>query len=133
MENENNVLGLIDDEEFSVSYTAYSPEGQALATWGNAYPVAYEYDDHNRMIAMATTRDENLRSGNLLAQLPVGETLSTWQPAASDKIDITKWVYDSATGLLTNKLYSDGHGPSYTYTQTTGHRREKLSVFCLIF
>ncbi|MDD2601071.1 MAG: RHS repeat-associated core domain-containing protein, partial [Kiritimatiellae bacterium] len=35
---------------------------------------------------------------------------------ASDKIDITKWVYDTATGLLTDKVYADGHGPSYTYT-----------------
>ncbi|MDD2600449.1 MAG: hypothetical protein PHO37_14700 [Kiritimatiellae bacterium] len=114
--NEAYIYSLVDNEDFSVSYTAYSSEGQVLATWGNAYPVAYEYDDQNRMIAMATTRDENLRSGNLLAQLPVGETLSTWQPAASDKIDITKWQYDSATGLLTDKVYADGHGPAYTYT-----------------
>ncbi|MDD2230897.1 MAG: hypothetical protein PHY48_16030, partial [Candidatus Cloacimonetes bacterium] len=66
--------------------------------------------------AMATTRNESLRKSNLLTQLPAGETLSTWQPAASDKIDITKWVYDTATGLLTDKVYADGHGPSYTYT-----------------
>ncbi|MDD2230904.1 MAG: hypothetical protein PHY48_16065 [Candidatus Cloacimonetes bacterium] len=68
------------------------------------------------MIGMATTRDENLRSVNLLTVFPQGKTLSTWQPAASDKIDITKWVYDSVTGLLTDKVYADGQGPSYAYT-----------------
>ncbi|MDD2600709.1 MAG: hypothetical protein PHO37_16055 [Kiritimatiellae bacterium] len=110
------INSLLNNEDFNVSYTAYSAEGQVLATWGNAYPVAYEYDDQNRMIAMATTRNESLRNQNLLAQLPAGETLSTWQPAASDKIDITKWVYDSVTGLLTDKVYADGYGPEYTYT-----------------
>jgi len=68
------------------------------------------------MVAMATTRDEDYRTINLLTLLPAGETLSTWQPAANVKIDITKWVYDSATGLLTDKVYSDGKGPEYSYT-----------------
>ncbi|MDD2601081.1 MAG: hypothetical protein PHO37_17965 [Kiritimatiellae bacterium] len=31
-------------------------------------------------------------------------------------LDITTWLYDEPTGLLTNKLYSDSHGPEYTYT-----------------
>ncbi len=30
--------------------------------------------------------------------------------------DRTRWLYDQATGLLTNKLYADGKGPSYSYT-----------------
>ena len=30
-------------------------------------------------------------------------------------MDRTAWLYDTATGLLTNKLYSDNHGPSYSY------------------
>ncbi|MEI6972892.1 MAG: RHS repeat-associated core domain-containing protein, partial [bacterium] len=30
--------------------------------------------------------------------------------------DQTQWLYDEATGLLTNKVYADGKGPSYTYT-----------------
>ena len=31
-------------------------------------------------------------------------------------MDRTAWLYDEATGLLTNKLYADGKGPTYTYT-----------------
>ena len=30
--------------------------------------------------------------------------------------DTTAWVYDPATGLLVQKLYDDGKGPTYTYT-----------------
>ena len=30
--------------------------------------------------------------------------------------DTTAWTYDPATGLLVQKLYDDGNGPSYTYT-----------------
>ncbi|HEV2691911.1 MAG TPA: hypothetical protein VG347_03370 [Verrucomicrobiae bacterium] len=29
---------------------------------------------------------------------------------------VTTWLYDGHRGWLTNKLYDDGHGPSYTYT-----------------
>ena len=31
-------------------------------------------------------------------------------------MDQTRWLYDAATGLLTNKVYADGKGPAYTYT-----------------
>jgi RHS repeat-associated protein len=31
-------------------------------------------------------------------------------------MDRTQWLYDQATGLLTNKLYADGKGPAYSYT-----------------
>jgi hypothetical protein len=30
--------------------------------------------------------------------------------------DTTLWLRDEATGLVTNKVYADGKGPSYTYT-----------------
>ncbi len=30
--------------------------------------------------------------------------------------DPTTWVYDEATGLLTDKIYADGNGTRYTYT-----------------
>ena len=32
------------------------------------------------------------------------------------QMDRTRWLYDEPTGLLTNKVYTDGKGPSYTYT-----------------
>ena len=30
--------------------------------------------------------------------------------------DVTRWLRDEATGLVTNKVYADGKGPRYTYT-----------------
>ncbi|MDA3799728.1 MAG: hypothetical protein PF692_11685, partial [Kiritimatiellae bacterium] len=27
----------------------------------------------------------------------------------------TQWLYDEPTGLLTNKVYDDGNGPTYSY------------------
>ena len=30
--------------------------------------------------------------------------------------DVTIWLYDGATGLMTNKVYADGKGPTYDYT-----------------
>ena len=29
--------------------------------------------------------------------------------------DTTAWAYDAATGLLTQKLYADSQGPTYSY------------------
>ena len=64
-----------------------------VPTWGATYPVAYAYDAYGRMTAMNTFRDEAMQNG-----------------------DTTTWLYHEPTGLLTNKVYADGKGPSYTYT-----------------
>ncbi len=75
------------------------------------YPVAYQYDDLGRMTAMATTRDSDLAEANLWEAVP------NWPLATGNSpLDITRWRYDEATGLLTNKLYADGLGTAYTYT-----------------
>jgi len=87
------------------------PEGRLLRTWGDVpYPVGYLYDDYNRMTNMTT-----YRSGT-------GWDGESW-PASPPTGDDTSWLYDEATGLLTNKVYADGNGPTYSYT-TDG----KLSV-----
>ena len=75
------------------TYTAYDAENRVISTWGATYPVAYAYDAYGRMTAMNTFRDEAMQNG-----------------------DTTTWLYDEPTGLLTNKVYADGKGPSYTYT-----------------
>ena len=75
------------------TYTAYDAENRVISTWGATYPVAYAYDDFGRMTAMNTFRNESMQNG-----------------------DTTTWLYDEPTGLLTNKVYADGKGPSYTYT-----------------
>ena len=72
-------------------HTAYDLQGRPTNIWGATYPVAYEYDDYGRMSAMKTWRDTN------------------------SEPDVTRWFYDEATGLLTNKVYADGNGTSYEY------------------
>jgi RHS repeat-associated protein len=91
-----------------VMHTAYDALGQPLATWGAKYPVAFEYDTAGRMTAMYTWRGTNeITSASQLLGLKA-------------QMDRTSWLYDGVTGLLTNKVYADGKGPSYTYT--TGGR-----------
>ena len=105
----------VTDALNNTGHFAYDTNDRILATWASSYPVAYEYDSQGRQIAMATTRDENYRSTNLLTLLPAGETLSSLILHPSS-VDITRWLYDEPTGLLTNKLYAEDNGPSYTYT-----------------
>ncbi|MEI6809845.1 MAG: RHS repeat-associated core domain-containing protein, partial [bacterium] len=85
-------------------YTAYDSKGQVLATWGATYPVAYEFDEYDRMSAMYTYRGTN----------PIAAYSDICNLKSS--MDKTSWLYDLATGLLTNKVYADGKGPGYTYT-----------------
>ena len=54
--------------------------------------VDYSYDEFGDKVSMTTYRDIN----------------------AAD--DVTRWLRDEATGLVTNKVYADGKGPRYTYT-----------------
>ena len=84
-------------------YTAFDAGNRTLATWGATYPVAYEYDSAGRMIAMYTYRGTN--------------AIASYSDIVSLKseMDRTQWLYDQATGLITNKLYADGKGPSYSY------------------
>ena len=94
----------VTDALSNTTYTAYDNQGRVLATWGATYPVAYDYDDSGRMTAMYTYR---------------GTTPPASYSAITNLIsemDQTRWLYDAATGLLTNKLYADNKGPSYTYT-----------------
>ncbi len=82
----------------------YSPDGQLIATWGAAYPVAYDYDEYHRMSAMYTSRGTNqITSYSEILDL-------------KSAMDVTRWLYDEPTGLLTNKVYDDGNGVTYTYT-----------------
>ena len=37
-------------------------------------------------------------------------------PNAPQTGDTTRWFYDEPSGCITNKVYADGKGPSYTYT-----------------
>ena len=72
-------------------YTSYDLQGRPTNVWGATYPVAYEYDAYGRMAVMKTWRDTNAAP------------------------DVTRWFYDEATGLLTNKVYADGNGTTFEY------------------
>jgi RHS repeat-associated protein len=95
----------VTDAVTGTVYKAYNAQGQQVATWGAAYPVAFDYDDFGRMVAMYTLRDSSLVISNYSSFI-----------THTSSFDRTVWSYDLATGLLTNKLYSDNRGPSYTYT-----------------
>ena len=73
--------------------TTYDAEGRILVQRGATYPVDYTYDAYGNKVAMTTYRDEALTNG-----------------------DTTRWLYDEPSGCMTNKLYADGKGPSYSYT-----------------
>jgi YD repeat-containing protein len=73
--------------------TAYDAEGHVVFQRGATYPVDYAYNAYGNKVSMTTYRNESLADGNT-----------------------THWLYDEPSGCMTNKLYADGKGPSYSYT-----------------
>ena len=73
--------------------TTYDAEDHILAQRGATYPVDYAYDAYGNKVLMTTYRNESLTDG-----------------------DTTRWLYDEPSGCMTNKIYADGKGPSYSYT-----------------
>ena len=57
--------------------------------------VRYSYDVFGNKTTMMTYRNESL---------------------GPDSGDLTTWLYDIASGSMTNKVYADGKGPTYSYT-----------------
>ena len=85
--------------------TIYDAEGRVLAQRGATYPVDYAYDAYGNKVSMTTYRQES--------DIPmVGGDV----PGAPHAGDTTRWLYDEPSGCMTNKLYADGKGPSYSYT-----------------
>jgi YD repeat-containing protein len=73
----------------------YYPTGLTATNCGSrTYPVAYRYDAQGRMTTMTTWTNFTAGTG-----------------AAT-----TAWNYDAYRGLLSSKIYTNGSGPSYTYT-----------------
>lgn len=77
-----------------VTTYAYDLRGRKTYEGGATYPVRSAYDAFGNRTAMATYRDE--------AKGP-------------DSGDVTMWLYDGASGLVTNRVYADGRGPKYGY------------------
>ncbi len=76
-----------------VTVTRYDLRGNRTYEGGATYPVSYAYDAYGSRTSMTTCRDEGGAGG-----------------------DTTTWAYDEASGLVTQKLYADGRGPTYAYT-----------------
>ena len=73
----------------------YDLRGRKIYEGGAIYPVRYTYDIFGNKSTMMTYRNESL---------------------GPDSGDLTIWLYDEASGSMTNKVYADGRGPTYTYT-----------------
>ena len=71
----------------------YDLRGRKTYEGGATYPVRYAYDLFGNKVSMTTYRDEDAQEG-----------------------DVTTWLYDVASGGMTNKVYADGKGPTYSYT-----------------
>src|SRR5574344_635848 len=93
----------------NVTEYAYDVRGNKMYEGGATYPATYACDLFNVMTNMTTYRTEPTNSAAL-----TGSAQTSGQAPG----DVTTWLYDAASGVLTNKLYADGHGPSYTYTDT---------------
>lgn len=81
--------------DFTSLTNEYFLTGELKKTFGSrTYPVEYTYDSQGRM-----------------------KTMKTWKDFAGNSGTATNtWNYDGYRGFLTNKVYPDGIGPSYTYT-----------------
>ncbi len=92
----NQVVAVTNQLGNVVTYE-YDLRGHKVYEGGAVYPVRYTYDIYGNRTSMTTYRDENSTIG-----------------------DTTIWNYDVGSGLVTNKVYANGTGPSYQYL-TTGN------------
>ncbi len=89
-----NLSSVTDPLGHAIVYE-YDLRGRKTYEGGATYPVRYTYDAFGNKTTMMTYRKESLG------------------PYSGD---VTTWLYDEASGAMTNKVYADGKGPSYTYT-----------------
>ena len=88
-------LASVTDPLGNATVYEYDLRGFKTYEGGATYPVRYTYDIFGNKTTMMTYRDESL---------------------GPNSGDVTTWLYDIASGAMTNKVYADGKGPSYTYT-----------------
>ena len=98
--------GQLHQETNALSQTTfhqYDLLGREVYTWGSAtYPVAQGYDAYGQRNLLRTFRDTNANFAG--GNFPTGANGDT-----------TTWTYDAATGVLLQKTYADGKGPTYDY------------------
>ena len=87
-------LASVTDPLGNATVYEYDLRGFKTYEGGATYPVRYTYDIFGNKTMMMTYRDELL---------------------GPNSGDVTTWLYDIASGSMTNKVYADGKGPTYTY------------------
>ena len=95
-----NLTSVINPLGHAIIYE-YDIRGRNIYEGGATYPVRYTYDVFGNKTTMMTYRNESI---------------------GPDSGDLTTWLYDEGSGCMTNKVYADGKGPTYSYTPD-----EKLS------
>lgn len=87
----------------TVRRCAYDIRGNKTFEWGSATaPTAYGFDVYNQLTTLSTYRTN------------VTGDSAAW-PTTTGAADVTTWVREEATGLLTQKQHADGLGPVYEY------------------
>jgi RHS repeat-associated protein len=87
-------------------YFNYSARGEMIQTWGDTnYPLEYVYDGFGQR-----TEQHTFRGGQSWSS-------SAWPASLTGAADVTKWIYQDATGLLTQKQDATLKGATYTYDE----------------
>ena len=97
-------LSSVTDPLGNATIYEYDLRGRKTYEGGATYPVRYTYDIFGNKTTMMTYRNESL---------------------GPDSGDVTTWLYDEASGSMTNKVYADGKGPTYSYT-TDGKLSQRI-------
>jgi RHS repeat-associated protein len=86
------------------SYFNYNSRGEMIQSWGDmAYPQEYVFDSYGQRVELHTfSSGSNWQSGG-------------WPSATTGSADVTRWIYDEATGLLARKQDDFAKYASYTY------------------
>jgi RHS repeat-associated protein len=87
----------------TVRRSAYDIRGNMTNEWGSATaPTSYGFDGYNQLETLATYRTAITAESAIF-------------PTTIGTPDVTTWVRQEATGLLTQKKYADNQGPIYLY------------------
>ena len=54
----------------------------------------------------------------------INDVMAVTGASRGSKMNTTTWVYNQERGWMTNKVYSDGNGPRYTFTAGEVHCKE---------
>jgi RHS repeat-associated protein len=87
----------------TVRRSAYDIRGNMTNEWGSATaPTSYGFDGYNQLETLSTYRTAITADSAIF-------------PTTIGTPDVTTWVRQEATGLLTQKKYADNQGPVYLY------------------